>query len=234
MRLIITQGDNIAPQDLIKEKIIMDKEKEDGVEEGTYTQHYNVLQELGDCYSSIGDYDQAQHYYEKAASLGPDEPGPYVGLGVVALQKNLPDDAEIAFRVAFRLDPNCAKAYAGLAMVFQQKQNYQQAFELYMKCLELDSDNITALLGLFQTSCRMGSFEKITYYLEAYLDMHPGDTAVSFCLATLYMKDGRLEQSQKILLDILALNPANQDAAALLEEVEHNLAQAKQEGVKTI
>jgi tetratricopeptide (TPR) repeat protein len=211
----------------------MDKTKEDGVEEGSYTQHYEVLQELGDCYSSIGNYDQAQHYYEKAASLGPDEPGPYVGLGVVALQKNLLDDAEIAFRVACRLDPNCAKAYAGLAMVFQQKQNHQQAFELYMKCLELDSDNITALLGLFQTSCQMGSFEKIIYYLETYLDMHPGDTAVTFSLAALYMKDGRLEQSQKMLLDILALNPVNQDAANLLEEVERNLAQAKQSGVKT-
>jgi len=211
----------------------MDKTKEDGVEEGCYTQHYEVLQELGDCYSSIGNYDQAQHYYEKAASLGPDEPGPYVGLGVVALQKNLLDDAEIAFRVACRLDPNCAKAYAGLAMVFQQKQNCQQAFELYMKCLELDSDNITALLGLFQTSCQMGSFEKIIYYLETYLDMHPADTAVAFSLAALYMKDGRLEQSQKMLLDILALNPANQDATNLLEEVERNLAQARLSGVKT-
>jgi len=209
----------------------MDKAKEDSVEEGSYTQHYEVLQELGDCYSSIGNYDQAQHYYEKAASLGPDEPGPYVGLGVVALQKNLLDDAEIAFRVACRLDPNCAKGYAGLAMVFQQKQNHQQAFELYMKCLELDSDNITALLGLFQTSCQMGSFAKIIYYLKTYLDIHPGDAAVSFSLAALYMKDGRFEQSQRILLDILASDPSNHDAADLLEEVEHNLAKTKLTGV---
>ncbi len=209
----------------------MDKTKEDSVEEGSCTQHYEILQELGDCYSSIGNYDQAHHYYEKAASLGPDEPGPYVGLGVIALQKNLLDDAEIAFRVACRLDPNCAKAYAGLAMVFQQKQNHQQAFELYMKCLELDSDNITAILGLFQTSCKMGSFAKIIYYLETYLDMHPGDTAVLFSLAALYMKDGKLEQSQKMLLVILAINPANQDAANLLEEVERNLAKTKLTGV---
>jgi tetratricopeptide (TPR) repeat protein len=209
----------------------MDKTKEDSIEEGSYTQHYEVLQKLGDCYSSIGNYDQAQHYYEKAASLGPDEPGPYVGLGVVALQKNLLDDAEIAFRVACRLDSDCAKAHAGLAMVSHQRQDYQQAFELYMKCLELDSDNITALLGLFQTSCRMGSFEKIIYYLETYLDMHPADTAVAFSLAALYMKDGRFEQSQRILLDILASDPSNHDAANLLEEVEYNLAKTKLIGV---
>ena len=196
------------------------------------TQHYEVLQQLGDCYASIGNYQEAQKYYEKAASLGPDEPLPYIGLGVVALQKNLLDDAEIAFRVACRLDPNCAKAYAGLAMVAQQRADYKQAFEMYLKSLELDSDNLIAILGLFQTSCQMGSFAKITHYLELYLNMHPGDTSVMFPLAALYMKDGRLEQSKTTLLDLLSLNPNNSDAANLLEEVEHSLAQIKQASVQ--
>lgn len=192
------------------------------------TQHYETLQELGDCYTSVGNYDQAQHCYEKATSLGPDESAPYVGLGVVALQKNLLEDAEIAFRVAHRLDPNCAKAYAGLGMIAQQKNDYQKAFELYLKCLQLDTDNLTALLGLFQTSCQMGSFTKIIHYLQLYLDIHPGDTSVMFSLAALYMKDGRLEQSKKILLDILTLDPNNKDAVNLLEEVEHGLTKNSQ------
>jgi len=196
-----------------------------GTQEHNCTQHYEVLQELGDCYASVGNYAQAQQCYEKAASLEPDEPGPYVGLGVVALQQELLNDAEIAFRVACRLDPDSAKAYAGLAMVAQQKKEYPQAFELYMKSLELDSDNITALLGLFQTSCQMGSFAKVIHYLQVYLNMHPGDTSVMFSLAALYMKESQLEQSRKILLDILALDPANQEAANLLEEVEHSMAQ---------
>jgi len=197
-----------------------------GTQEHNCTQHYEVLQELGDCYASVGNYAQAQQCYEKGASLEPDEPGPYVGLGVVALQQELLNDAEIAFRVACRLDPASAKGYAGLAMVAQQKKEYPQAFELYMKSLELDSDNITALLGLFQTSCQMRSFAKVIHYLQVYLNMHPGDTSVMFSLAALYMKESQLEQSQEILHDILALNPANQEAANLLEEVEHSLAQA--------
>ncbi len=206
----------------------MDMTQDNSIAEHNSTQHYEVLQELGDCYTTVGRYEQAQHYYEKAASLGPDEPGPYVGLGVVALQKNQLEDAEIAFRVACRLAPDCAKAYTGLAMVFQQRQDYQQAFELYMKSLELDSDNITALLGLFQTSCKMGSFAKVIHYLQVYLDTHPADTSVMFSLAALYVKDGQLEQSKRILLDVLALDPANQDAANLLEEVEHTMAQESQ------
>lgn len=202
-------------------------------EQHNSTQHYEVLQELGDCYTSVGNYTQAQQYYEKAAVLAPDEPNPYVGLGVVALQKNLLDDAEIAFRVACRLDANCAKAYTGFAMVAQQRADYKRAFEMYLKSLELDTDNLIALLGLFQTSCQMGSFAKVTYYLEVYLNMHPGDTSVMFSLAALYMKDGRFEQSKEILSNILAVDRNHKDAAELLEEVEHSLAQIEKTQVQT-
>ncbi len=194
------------------------------------TQHYEILQELGDCYTSVGSYEQAQHYYEKAAVLSPDAPEPYAGLGILALQKGALEDAEVAFKVACRLDGRFARAYAGLGLVAQQKGHYQQAFEMYLKCLELDTDNLIALLGLFQASCQMGSFAKVTHYLEVYLDMHPGDVSVMFPLAALYVKDGRFEDSKKVLQDLLALDGNHKDAADLLEEVEHSLAQARQMG----
>ena len=201
------------------------------VEQHNSTQHYEVLMELADCLASVGKYDEAHQHYEKAAVLNPDAAGPYVGLGVVALEKNMPDDAEIAFRVASRLDNNCARAYAGLAMVAQQRTHFVEAFNLYLKCLEIQNDNLSALLGLFQTSCQMGSFEKIIHYLQSYLDMHPGDVSVMFALAALYMKDGRLNESRKILHDIVALAPEHKDAKNLLEEVEREFSKDKKSEV---
>ncbi len=197
------------------------------------TQHYEALQEMGDCYASVGNYKLAQKYYDKAAVLSPDAPDPYVGLGVVALQNNQLDDAEIAFKVACRLDAKCAKAYAGLGLAAQQRTDYKQAFEMFLKCLELDTENLIALLGLFQASCQMGSFAQITHYLDVYLNMHPGDTSVMFPLAALYMKDGRFEESKKVLLDVLTLDKNHKDAANLLEEVEHSLTQENQAGTQT-
>ena len=196
-------------------------------EQQNSTQHYDFLMELGDRLTSAGKYDEARQHYEKSALLSPDAAWPYVGLGVVALQKNKLEDANAAFRVACRLDPKCTKAYAGLAMISQQQAHYPQAFEMYLKCLELDSDNLAALLGLFQTSCQFGSFEKIVHYLLVYLDMHPGDTSIMFALAALYMKDGRIAESREILRNILALEPGYKDAASLLEEVEHDLAKQR-------
>ena len=107
---------------------------------------------------------------------------------------------------------------------------------MYLKCIELDSNNLTALLGLFQTCSDTGSASKVGRYLEIYLNrypqrMHPGDTEVMYCLATLYVKDGRLGEAKKILSEILALKPTYTDAANLLEEVEKK--PALEEGEKS-
>jgi tetratricopeptide (TPR) repeat protein len=180
------------------------------------TQHFEVLRELGDCYTSVGNYSQAQRCYEKAASLGPDEPGPYVGLGVAAIQRGSLEDAEIAFRVACRLDPKCARAYAGLAMVAQQRRDFSHALDLYLESLNLGNDNVTTLLGLFQVSCETNSFEKSIHYLEAHLQSHPGEIPVMFALAVSYQRAGRPEECKSTLLNLLALDPDNVDAANLL------------------
>lgn len=201
----------------------MNREKNGVAAQEEAIQSFEVLQEQGDRYTSVGDYTQAQQCYGKAASLSPDSPSPYVGLGVVAFQKDLLDDAEISFRVACRLDPGCSRAYAGMAMIAQERADYEKAFEMYLKCLELDTDNLGALLGLFQTSCQMGSFAKVIHYLKLYLSIHPKDNSVKFTLAALYVKEGNFQQSRIMLLDILTSDPGNDDAANLLEEVDRNL-----------
>lgn len=192
-----------------------------------WTQHFEIVQELGDCYVQLGDYEQARACYEKAAMLEPDDAAPYVGTGVIALQKGRLDDAELSFRVALRLDPQNSRAYAGQALIRQQRGQMQEAFDLYLRSLDIDSDNLTGLLGLFQVSCQMGTFGRVIDYLQVYLDMHPADVSVMFCLATLYLKDRQTIRCRELLNTILTLEPDNQDAKNLLEEVNHILAQQK-------
>lgn len=184
---------------------------------------FAVVQEKGDCYASMGQYEPAQQYYERAATLEPDDPRPYVGLGVIGIQQERWEDADTAFRVALRLDAQCSRAYTGLAMIAEQRQEHRKAFDCYLKSLECDPDNLTALLGLFQASCRMGSFRQVIYYLDLYLQSHPQDTSVMFSLAALYVKDGSLIKAKRMLQELIVLTPDNHEAVNLLEEVEHSL-----------
>ncbi|MFH1613547.1 MAG: tetratricopeptide repeat protein, partial [Planctomycetota bacterium] len=83
---------------------------------------YRTLVELGRCYLAAGKLGEAQHCYEKAAVVAPDEAAPYVGLGLIALENSNLSDAEIAFKVARRLDSRCAEAYCGLGTVYHRRE----------------------------------------------------------------------------------------------------------------
>ena len=190
-------------------------------------QRYTTLKELGDGHAAAGRTHPARRCYEMACELAPEESGPYVGLGAVAVQDSRYDEARRSFEIARRLEPDCAEAYGGLAMVHQECQDYPAAFEMYLRCLELDTDNLMALLGLFQTSCQMGTFEKIVHYLEVYLKTHSDDTAVLFCLATLYARDGKLETAGRTLRRVLEIEPRNFEAAKLLAQVTRSLVRLR-------
>jgi len=200
------------------------QQPDDPAVEESPSPHYQMLKELGDCYAAVADFQRARECYRQAASLAPDEPGPYVGLGVIGIQTDALEDARAAFEVARKLDPHCAEAYGGLAMVRHQRLDYQGAFDMYLKCLQFDTDNLVALLGLFQTSRQMGTFCKIIHYLEVYLDKHPDDAAVLFCLATLYLEEDRLQEACLALSRVLELQPGKPEAAALLADVQQKMA----------
>jgi tetratricopeptide (TPR) repeat protein len=189
------------------------------------TSNPDKLRELGDCFNAVQQYHKAETYYKKALNIDSQNPLIYTGLGNTALALSDYQSARDYFNTAISLDSKCSAAYAGLAGLARKTEDYCLAFDCYLNCLELDSDNLNALLGLFQTSCRMGSFEKVTYYLEHYLNTYPDDTSVMFCLAALYKKDNRLLSAQKILKSLLKLDPRNQDAENLLEEIDHSIFQ---------
>ena len=190
-------------------------------------QRYALLTELGDCHAAMSEDPAAQHCYREACRLAPEKTDAYVGLGALAARKGLFDQAKRSFEIARHLDPTCARAYGGLAMILHQQKDYPAAFEMYLKCLELDTDDLMALLGLFQTSCQMGTFAQIIHYLEVYLSSHPDDASVLFCLATLLAREGDFDQAGRCLRRVLELEPGKVEAARLLAQVTDTMARAR-------
>ena len=189
--------------------------------------HYKIMSLLAECYGSLRDDTLSERYWRAAAALAPTKADPHVALGTMALQNQQLDRAQRHFEVARQHNVDCIEACDALAMVFQQKQDYASAFEMYLKCLELNPDNMVAMLGLFQTSCKMGSFAKIIHFLEVYIEKHPSDASVLFCLATLYAKDGSLAKAQVAVEQVLDQEPDKQDAKSLLAELRSALAESQ-------
>lgn len=187
---------------------------------------YDRCKQQGDCYAELADYARAREFYERAACLSPASAEPHIALGSIALQQGELGAARLSFERARRLDDAGAEAYRGLAMVYQQQEDYPAAFDMYLRCLELNQDNLVALLGLFQTSCLMGTFAKIIGYLELYLRKHPRDSSVLFCLASLYAREGKLSQARDALLDVLAQEPDKPEASEMLQQISRCLARS--------
>jgi Flp pilus assembly protein TadD len=190
-------------------------------------QRYALLTELGDCHAAMSEDPAAHRCYREACQIAPEKTDAYVGLGALEARRGQFGQARRSFEIARHLDPTCAKAYGGLAMVLHQQRDYPAAFEMYLKCLELDTDDLMALLGLFQTSCQMGTFAQIIHYLEVYLSTHPDDTAVLFCLATLLAREGDLDSAGRSLRRVLELEPGKVEAAQLLAQVTDSMARAR-------
>ena len=185
-----------------------------------------VLTQLANCFAAGGNHDRAERWAHAALAAAPDQAGPYLALATLALERGATDQAERYYRVARELRPEHSEAHAALAMIRQQAGQYEEAFELYLDSLRCDTDNLVALLGLFQTSCQMGDFSQIIHYLELYLAGHDGDASVQFCLATLYARQGRLGEARDMTLKVLAAEPLKQDAVELLVELQDALAEA--------
>ncbi len=184
---------------------------------------YSLLQELGEAYSDAEQYDKAIEVLLKAIRHEPRFPTAHASLGMVQLRVGRLQEATNAFQNALKCEGTHAVACRGMGMVFQRTGQFTRAFEMYLKALEQDDDDLLSLLGLFQTSCKMGTFSKITHYLETYLGNHPEDTSVTFCLATLYAKEGRLEDARDQLMTLLTIEPGKEEAIHMLEKVQQHI-----------
>jgi tetratricopeptide (TPR) repeat protein len=194
----------------------------DGFTERVY-QRYQLLCELGDAYTDAERYDAATAVLEEAIRHQPRLSEAHASMGMVHLRQGRLQEAADEFHESLQYNSRNPVACRGLGMVSQRAGQFPRAFEMYLKALEMDNDDLLSLLGLFQTSCKMGTFSKITHYLETYLGNHPDDTSVIFCLATLYAKEGRLEDARDQLMTLLTIEPGKEEAIRMLEKVQEHI-----------
>ncbi len=187
-----------------------------------------ILKRLGDCRAGEDDPRGAARLYHAAAAVNPKSIGVYLGLGSLALQQGQLGPAEVSFSAAAEIDSNSSEAYCGLGITHQRSGQYRRAFRMYLECLSRDGENLLALLGLFQVSNLMGSFEEIIGYLCAYLDKHPDDASVLFCLGSLYARQGDFDQARAAAKRALEISPDKSQVQELIDRIDR--AQARQSG----
>ncbi len=183
-------------------------------------QRYDVCKELGECYLDRGEPDNARAYFELAVRLRPEFAGGHAGLGRVALRRGEVDKARELFEAARQKEPKSAEAVAGLAAVAAERGDADEAMRLYAESLALDGEDLATLAAMSDVCLRAGAPERVAGLLEAYLQRHPGSPRALLYAARLQAVRGEAAAARATLIGLLALRPDDDQAAALLAEID--------------
>jgi cytochrome c-type biogenesis protein CcmH/NrfG len=92
---------------------------------------------------------------------------------------------------------NDEKAELRLGAIEAHRGQVQRAFEHYSRAAALQPSDAEAKLGLANTLIEMKQTQKATALLEEAVRLEPTNAVVHYRLATLYRKDGRMEDAKR-------------------------------------
>jgi tetratricopeptide (TPR) repeat protein len=107
-----------------------------------------ILIKLGDCYNSLGAYDEAREQLERARAADGELKEIYSALGFSYFQLKDYDKAITNLHRAVEIGPASAMDYASLGANYREKGDRQKAIVMFEKALGLDPSMTTALENL--------------------------------------------------------------------------------------
>jgi len=133
---------------------------------------------LGRYYAEQGQYDQAQHAFQRALA-DPYYTTPHLALynlGLVYEKKGDPDSALKQYREAVRLQPNYGVAYYRMGQILEDQRRADQARDAYGRAIEFAPDLVEAHYRYGVMSYSAGELENALYSLTRVVKLAPHST----------------------------------------------------------
>ncbi len=128
-------------------------------------------------------------------------------------------EARVQARNVVKLDPNHVGAYLLLARCALHDQNWRDAFGNYQRAVELERDNVEALLGTGRLYLLSGETAKAEEAAAKILQKDPESLDGKLLQAGAILRSGRLDQAADLLTAILHSNPESEDALVAMSVV---------------
>ena len=107
-------------------------------------ENLDTLANLASSYMSMMEHDKAIETYEFMKGLAPDDPRPYVGLGLASHAQKNKEEALDYYARAISADPNYAQAYFNRGRLHMTMENHREAIGDFERFLELTNDKKSA------------------------------------------------------------------------------------------
>ncbi len=181
------------------------------------------LDNLTKLYLSLGKYDELIPYYKKLIDLDPSVSDYHNNLGAIYKRKKQPEEAIQSYKKAAALKPdnpiyihNLASAYIDLGKFTEAKDILQTFHKTYP-----DHNYINVHLLLANLYSNDGNWEKVAIECEHALKLGEKSPAVYRTLGIAYYNTHRYELAERVLNQILKLDPNDQVAKDLIAKISN-------------
>lgn len=122
--------------------------------------------------------------------------------------------ADLYLRMGLR--EKAANEYVSIASMFSPDNDPEKTREYLLKALSHDSSNISALLGLSAHYDQSGMMEEAIEYLHKAMDISPDSKTVCIQFASLAIKNGKYDEAERALAQLIEKNASDIEAKKLL------------------
>lgn len=159
------------------------------------------------------------------ASVNPDNPWLHYGMGRVYLSWKMRDQAKAEFDTVLKKDPKFYPATLGLADLARQKEDWDQAEQLYKATLAVN-DDATAWAGLGFMAAARGQGDAAREAFKKSIASFPEQPGVLERLSRLCV-EAKDPATQDVVMKLVELQPKNREARKLLANLQFDAGDKK-------
>lgn len=170
------------------------------------TENAEVYNNLGLCYSNIGDEDKAEKNYLKCIELNPNIPQCYINLAdLYYKQKRLGEGINIlSFAIENLPDDIIFRHY--LARFYMEDAKLDLAVDELLYILEKQPDNYDAYYDLAKVYFEFGNYDLAIENLENVLEFKQDNELIYYYLAEAYQANDEIDKAISNFLKAIATN----------------------------
>ena len=187
------------------------------------------LNNLGNCYSDIGDVESSVAALEKAVQINPLLAASRTNLGNGYLQQGRVEDAIYQYQAALDINPDDAKIHSNLGNAYSERGWLNDAISEYLLSIKLDPKYINAYKNSAVTYCKLEMYAAAAAQLKQAMEFAPKDASLFSQLGDVHSQKGDYEGAIRQFEKALRMKPDLVEAHCGLAVCYNKLGMADEE-----
>jgi tetratricopeptide (TPR) repeat protein len=158
---------------------------------------------------TLGEWDQAEKLAQQLKEVEGEEAVSEQVLGLVYQGREKPDESIDAFKRAHELAPDADQPVVALVQTLVRNNKIGEARQFLEKVVSENENNVTATLLLGQLSLLEKDIPTAVGYFKRVVQINPKLDVSYRNLGSIYIRQRKLDDAERILMDGLAQNPGN-------------------------